>query len=896
MALLSSALGSLPPAFLRRCLLGCLACLLAVVDSPAKEPPLTAIELYDGESGAAYAQVTDLLINGKSEMRVCPSADRIDRSSYGKLAKVSLSGATSLERTSDGVLMLNRGTETVCVLPSNLKFEKEGAMGASELADGAVLQGSILSSSPAGVTTPPPLKPGVKIVFVSQSDTELAEYLRGERASSIAGWNDYLLRYPNSVHAAAAKQSLASLYVKDGERELLAYGKSEGSSNVSSAALRQAWTKDQQALETVKTDAAGLKLRDDIHAELTTLINKGSAELELYRHALKAGTAGYKHLAAARELAAHVLDVDAQFEAGQRLQADVAKDASAVENALRTAEDYARGQRFDDALNAIDNYRAFADEEPRIASIVEGAFKYHLDRGKVAEDGQSWKDAVQEYQRAVDINKTPEAVASLKRAKVAYQVSSDKADANAALQQSEVFQAEKNFIGAYEVLANLKDGPRALVRDEMEDLVPAYVKSASQEAAKIEGAHLPIRGQNDEVELKRAYQYLQNASGLDDNADLKLKLQLLSKNLSDYYLGLAKRYLDKPMGSGVGMAWLYLDQAQYYQANRDDVLDERKKSQAIHSFRSTLSIRIAFKDPTLGKDTSGSFATQLSDAIAAGLEASDVHVKIVGPSDATAVEPNFQLIGTVLDHHLTVVPTTESLASKYRAGVQITQNPARGKANRDYETANAELQKAQKILEGAQAHGKKKEIADAKQQLADAEAKLQEAQRRRDSFPESVPIEIIEPYQYTKRTYDLSAAAEIAFRIVDGNGVDMVETTRIAKQAHTTVVVLENVKPEDTEGLKLQGTPPNEAQFMLDLDTQARDALIKEISQKIQSLPTKILAKAHQLAAAGDMDDAAEAYILYLNSTSDTEKAGREEATHFLYDKFHIAPVASSTS
>src|SRR5438067_8815699 len=71
---------------------------LCLIPADAKEAPLTAIELFDGPNGAAYAQVTDVVINGKTEMRVCSSPERIDKSAYGKLPKVSLVGATSLER------------------------------------------------------------------------------------------------------------------------------------------------------------------------------------------------------------------------------------------------------------------------------------------------------------------------------------------------------------------------------------------------------------------------------------------------------------------------------------------------------------------------------------------------------------------------------------------------------------------------------------------------------------------------------------------------------------------------------------------------------------------------------------------------------------------------------
>src|ERR1019366_1822287 len=58
----------------------------------AKHAPLMAIELYDGPSGAAYVQLTDAQINGKTEMRDCPpfAAGSVDKSAYGKMGKVLL--------------------------------------------------------------------------------------------------------------------------------------------------------------------------------------------------------------------------------------------------------------------------------------------------------------------------------------------------------------------------------------------------------------------------------------------------------------------------------------------------------------------------------------------------------------------------------------------------------------------------------------------------------------------------------------------------------------------------------------------------------------------------------------------------------------------------------------
>ena len=863
-----------------------------------KEAPVTAIELFDGPSGAAYVQVTDLLINGKAEVRICSSPDRIDKSAYGKLAKVALAGATSLERTAEGVLILTRNSEATCVVPSNLKFEKDWGTRASDIADHAVLQGRVLS--PAGVTALPPFKPGVKIVFVSQPDTELAEFLRAQRGNTIPGWQDFLLRYPKSIHANDVRQSLATLWVKDGEAALAAYRKSTGTSAVSYGDLRQAWVKNQQALEMVTADSSAHQLLDEIHAELKALLDNSRSELSAYQQALSTGTAGYKHLGRARDPADRVVEVDSQFNGAQKLQANIGNETRAVENSLHEGETLAGAQRFDEALRAISKYLAFEGEEPRIAAVVSAAYKYHLDRGKAAENSQKWQDAVQEYQKAVDVTKTQDAVASLNRATVAYQVARDKAAADAALEQSEVYEQEKNFINAYEVLADLPDPSRALndVKDRMDTLAPSYVKNASDEAEKIEQAHKPIHGKVDEIELQKAYGYLRRANTLDsNNQDLKLRLDLLSDTFSDYYLDLAKRYLDKPSGSGVGLAWLYLDEAQQYKANRDDVRDERTKSQPVHFLRSKLSIRVVFRDQTARKDTqSAGFADQLSDAIATGLETSGLPVKVVRASDSTAVEPNFRLVGDVLQHREVLVPTVEPMESKYRAGERELPNEDWNRANREYEAANLDLQNGQRILEGAQAHGKKKEIAEAQKQVAGAQAKVEEAHRKMDALPKTVPSDVVKPYTYTRKSYDLTAVTEIGFRIVDVNGTTIDTLPPITKQSHVTAVVLENVKPEDTEGVKEQGTPPDETQFVTDLDIQARDALIKAVMEKVQDLPAKILAQARQHVAEGDTDGAAEAYILYLNSTPDTDTTGREEAKHFLQEQFNIIRIASSAS
>ena len=72
----------------------------------AKEPSLTAIELYDGPNGAAYVQLTDVLINAKAEMKNCTPYQQaaIDHSTYNKMELVHLAAGGVLERGTDGVM------------------------------------------------------------------------------------------------------------------------------------------------------------------------------------------------------------------------------------------------------------------------------------------------------------------------------------------------------------------------------------------------------------------------------------------------------------------------------------------------------------------------------------------------------------------------------------------------------------------------------------------------------------------------------------------------------------------------------------------------------------------------------------------------------------------------
>jgi hypothetical protein len=884
-----------PPSFLKR---GSVALLLVALTGPAvhsKDVPLTAIELFDGPGGAAFVQVSGLLINGKAEVRACGGATQINKSTYGKLQKIPLnSSITSLERDAKGMMNLSRGSTAECVVPSNLKFEKDESLSLSELADRAVLTGQVLSSSPTGTTALPPFKPTVKIVFVAAPDTELGEFLRANRAHSVAQWQDYIARYPKAAHLELAKQALAALLLKEGEDGLASYHSSASASSPMYPDLKTAWLRADRVRELLPANDEAAKLRDSVSAELVLVADRGRTELQAYKQALSGHSSGYVHLANARQLADHTLEVDPHFDQGLTLQTAVAAESKRVEGALRTAESMISSQRFDEAVAAVAEFRAFADEERRISAIIDAAYKFHFDRGKTDAASQKWRDAEQEYQKASDLKPTTDSANALKQAHAEFFSSTNRAAADAALQQSAAFEQDKHSIEAYEVLTNLPEAQRALVKDQMQALEPNYVKSASDEAKKLKDAHVPIQGRMDEIGVQKAYNYLRAACALQpDDQDLKLRLDLISQTLSDYYVVQAKKYLNKPLGSGIGIAWLYLDEAQQYRSNRDDVRDERTKNTAIHNVRSTLSIKVMFRDQTSRRDSAG-FADQLSDAIATGLEATALPVRVIRAADSTPVDPNFQLIGDVLEHRPVTKVSVDSIDSEYRATERELPNDEWNKANRDYEAANMDLQKAQKILEGAQAHGKKKEIADANAVVESAQKKVEDAHRKLDSIPKTILSDVVKPYSYTRKTIDLSAIVDVGFRIVDNNGNNIATTTSVKKDAQKQFIVLENVKPEDTKGVRQAGAPPDEAQFLTDVEIADRIALIKDVREKIESLPSKIFAQARKRLMDGDTEGTAESYILYLNSTPDTQTAEREEAKKFLREQFNMIWPGSS--
>ncbi len=866
---------------------------LLAASATAKDVSLTAIVLFDGPKGAAYVQMTGVMLNGKTEIRTCDTATKMDKSAYGKASKIQMKGATSLERTPEGVLMMAWGEKPICVLPSNLRFENKKQYTPAELADQAALVGSVVAASEGQPSEIPPVKRGVQVFFIGAPDTELAEYLRAQRAKSVVVWQEFLTRYAASSHAADARKKLADLFEQAAESAFDQYRKATAPPDWSS--LKQSHQQAEQAVHTVPNYPAGVKLLGQIRAELDTLTAADRAELLAYRKALLNQSAGYSHLTAARKEDDQILDVDANYVPALELQSDLIKEASRLESTLQTAEGLLTAKRYDDALLSLGVYRPFAAEVPRVEAVVSAVYTYHFSRAKEFAAQSDWEKAVPEFRKAVETRPdNPEAKAALKDAEIQLVSTRNRDAADRAIEQSKVYAEQKQYIDAYQALANLSDPQRALVKDQMDALKSDYVPAAVQRAQSLQEVHVPIKGRADEDAVRQAYDLLTSAGALSDDQSIRLKLDLLSDKISAYYLERAKHYLEKPLASGVGLGWCYLGEAQRFKPNLDAVKDEMTRYKSAYQMHAKLSISVVFRDQTSRRESIG-FADQLTDAIATDLESSGLSVKVVRQTaeSATTVDPNtlqplFVLTGEINEHLKTKTPTLETLQSKYRASTREVRNESWLKASRSYEAALEAVRNAQREYDLAVGRKKKKEIETTKEALNTAQKQAEDARTQMDAVEQTRPEAVIESYNYTRTSVDLGGVIELAFRIVD-IGNNLIEpTTPLKQESHKVYVLLENVRSDDTEGVHLQTAAPDDLAFMTDLETQARDSLIKTVHQKVAHLPEKILEDARKRARDNDLEGAAEKYVIYLNATPDTASPEHGEAVRFLRDNFNV--------
>ena len=878
----------------------CLAAVAVIgssITAYTKDASLTAVVLFTGPQGAAYVQITDAGLNGKIEVRSCDGISRLDKSAYNGLPRLLLAGASSLQRGADGVLTLTAKGKSVCVVPSNLKFERSVELTPAEAAEQATIRGTPVSSSPRDAVMPA-FKPGVQLVFVAAADVELADFLRAQRANTVRDWEDFLTHYPSSVRRVSAQNAIAGFHQQAAEAAFAQYQSSSSGKAPDIAILRQAVLETQTASQSSPGYKPAGQFMDNVGRELDNLARPDQMRLQAYRKALQEHTPGHSQLLAAKQHVESLLEVRPDYAPLLGLQQEIAAEQRKLEKTLVNAEVLMVEARYDQAVNSLGPYAAFASEMPRVDGVINAAYKHHYDNGQRLAAHQEWEKAAQEFGKAAAIRpERKEAQAAADNAATQIEAQRNQQAANAAVVQSDEYEEKHQFVEAYNVLADLPEKQRALVTPQLAALSHDYIGAAVRQAQKLQESHVPVKNATDENAALEAYVLWDRASSLADDPAITVKRDFLSAKLSAYYLDQANRYLRKPGGSGAGVGWLYLKEAAHYGVTDVDSLkDQMARYEPLYQRRAQLSVGIAFRDQTSRRDSHG-FADQLADAVTSGLDSSGLPIAVVRNSSEVeeALQPSFMLVGQVLEHRVVKNANLDAPESKYRAGTHETKSPAWLEVESGYESAQQQLSSAQRALADAQTQHKKKQvIADANDAVERAQKSIDELRHKLDTTEQSRVETVVESYHYTKKTVNLTASAIIEFQFRDRAGNFVGQPVDVSKNKHSTTVIWQDVKAEDTEGITNQGMEPDGGQFLTDLEIDSRNALVKAVQEKVAELPAAVLQAARALAQKGDTDGAGELYVLYLNSVPQRASSERDEAVKFLHEKFNLAVSADA--
>jgi tetratricopeptide (TPR) repeat protein len=423
---------------------------------------LVAVVLYQVNSGTAYVELADFAVNGRREMYVCKSST-LTGGEYKHLDKTTIEPGMVLERAPGGALTLTANSSSKCVVPENLKLDKSRSYSVAELADMAVITGTLAGrSSNAGDTVPTNIQVGMQLHLVAEADTELAEYLRAERANTIELWGNFLRQFPASSRVGDSRKALAKLITDEGDRHFADYRKSQEAGKPRFDELRQARVASQNALEAQKGFVAAERLRLNTDSELYRIVGLARSEFNAYLRAISEHTGGYAHLTQAQSHLQEAYLVDASYTAAEQLKIAVYTQAQEFNAAVQYAESLLAEKKFDGAYTSVVRYKSFAGEVQRVAAVVDAAFEYHRNLGRQFVNEANWERSIREFQRALECKDDAETAASLRNAQTELKSLRDKESALASAAEARALAAKKQYIEAYELLDSLSESQHPL--------------------------------------------------------------------------------------------------------------------------------------------------------------------------------------------------------------------------------------------------------------------------------------------------------------------------------------------------------------------------------------------------------------------------------------------------
>src|SRR5262249_6832694 len=218
----------------------------------------------------------------------------------------------------------------------------------------------------------------------------------------------------------------------------------------------QACTEAQAARQAATGYRPASQLIETIGRELDTLLEPDRARLQTFQKALRDHSPGYSELVAAKQHLERLLEIRPDYAPVMNLRRQVADEEQKVEATLANAESLLPARRFDEAVAALGPYDAFAGEMPRVDTVRNSAYQYHLSRGRELAAQPDWESVVSEFRKAVAISpKNQEASAALSNASAQLTATRNQQAADRAALASRDYANKGDVIEAYNTLAQL---------------------------------------------------------------------------------------------------------------------------------------------------------------------------------------------------------------------------------------------------------------------------------------------------------------------------------------------------------------------------------------------------------------------------------------------------------
>jgi aminopeptidase N len=142
---------------------------------------------------------------------------------------------------------------------------------------------------------------------------------------------------------------------------------------------------------------------------------------------------------------------------------------------------------------------------------------------------------------------------------------------------------------------------------------------------------------------------------------------------------------------------------------------------------------------------------------------------------------------------------------------------------------------------------------------------------------------------------DIRNTIKLQFRIGETLSAQMGDPVIVAKEDPRQYVLIEDVKAEDTQGVKPTGTTPDTKELQTALENSVRDELIDAVRSKVKDLPDRVYAEAKSKEQDDNLDGAAEAYLRFLSCANPDESTERQHASSFLAEHFNFQPAEAAS-